>query len=157
MIGEARSQPSIRAQKAARGIKEAAVHGPDSRLGVHWTSDVLRNPALSAPSWATRIIEDVAAGTGRTGNHVCRPDVCHKGRIGRLGFCRMFYWHWPRRNDEKKGLLAIRSHGLELSPRWDGVGDPPVLTSPPFIGAPALEITHPFHFNMCPSMLLGPS
>ena len=52
MIGEARSQQSFRAQMAARGIKEVAVHGPDSRPGVHWTSDVLHNPALSAHYWA---------------------------------------------------------------------------------------------------------
>ena len=109
MIGEARSQQSFRAQKAARGIKEAAVHGPDNRLGVPWTSDVLRNPALSATSWATHVIEDVAAGTGITGNHICRPAVCHKGRIGRWGSATCstgMCWN---------GVATVhRSHGLEL-------------------------------------------
>ena len=147
MIGEARSQQSFKAHMAARGIKDAAAPGPGSRAGVHWTSDVLHDPTLCARAWASHIIEDVATATGRTGNHVCRADVCHKGHIGRTGFCRMFYWHWTRRVDEKKGLLAVRSHGLELSPRWDGVGDPPLATIPPRIGSIALGITHPLCFN----------
>ena len=48
------------------------------------------------------------------------------------------------------------THGHELQKRWDGIGNPPLRFSPPFVGAPALEVTHPFHFKMTPSMLLGP-
>ena len=48
------------------------------------------------------------------------------------------------------------THGHELHERWNGTGKPPVRHSPPFVGAPALEVTHPFHFKMAPSMLLGP-
>ena len=33
---------------------------------------------------------------------------------------------------------------------------PPMHTVPPFQGAPALEINHPFHFKMAPGILLGP-
>ena len=32
----------------------------------------------------------------------------------------------------------------------------PMSAVPPFHGSPALETTHPFHFKMCPAMLLGP-
>ena len=49
------------------------------------------------------------------------------------------------------------THGHELQERWDGIGTPPLRHSPPFVGAPALEVTHPFHFKMTPSMLLGPT
>ena len=73
-----------------------------------------------------------------------------------MGFCRMFYWHWARRLNEKKRLVAIRSHGLELAPRWNGRGDPPLCTGPPFIGAPALETTHPFHFKMSGAIFMEP-
>ena len=48
------------------------------------------------------------------------------------------------------------SHGHVLQKRWDGVGTIPTLRGPPFVGMPALEITHPFHFKMSPAMLLGP-
>ena len=64
--------------------------------------------------------------------------------------------YWARRVDQKKVSVAARAHGLELTPRWNGTGNPPLCASPPFVGAPALETTHPFHFKMCPSMLLGP-
>ena len=68
----------------------------------------------------------------------------------------MFFWHWTRLCDEKKGPQLKRAHGLQLQERWDGTGDPPLHLSPPFIGLPAVEIAHPFHFKMTPSMLLGP-
>ena len=48
------------------------------------------------------------------------------------------------------------AHGLALQPRWDGVGEPPIISSPPFLGLPALEVNHPFDFEMSPSMMLGP-
>ena len=47
-------------------------------------------------------------------------------------------------------------HGMQLAARWNGSGSPPLSASPPFVGAPVLETTLPFHFKMTPSMLLGP-
>ena len=67
----------------------------------------------------------------------------------------MYFWHWARSLDAKGGPIAKMTHGVQLCPRWNGIGSPPVCTSPPFIGTPALEVTHPFHFKMTPSMLLG--
>ena len=69
----------------------------------------------------------------------------------------MYFWHWARCTSAKSGEVAKMTHGQELHERWDGVGQPPVRHSPPFVGAPALEITHPFHFKLSPSMLLGPT
>ena len=69
----------------------------------------------------------------------------------------MRYWHWARFTDVKGNAAARRSHGIELRPRWNGTGTPPLHTSPPFIGTPALETTHPFHFQMNPGVLLGPT
>ena len=48
------------------------------------------------------------------------------------------------------------THGVQLCPRWNGIGSPPIITAPLFTGTPSLEVTHPFHFKMTPSMLLGP-
>ena len=92
----------------------------------------------------------------RAGNHVCRSDVCHKGRIGRQGFCRMSYWHWVRFITKAGELGARRAHGLQLQPRWDGVGYPPVENAPPHAGQVMFEINHPFYFKLSPPMMLGP-
>ena len=53
--------------------------------------------------------------------------------------------------------MAKRTHGLELQERWDGVGQPTLSKTPPNIGAPALEVVHPFHFKMTPGVMLGPT
>ena len=119
-------------------------------------SSLCREPHVSSSSWSAAAINTVFAGTTRTGNHVCRPDVCHKGKIGRKGFCRMYYWHWCRGKDKQGKDIARMAHGHSLQGRWNGSGSPPVCTSPPFLGLPALELNHPFHFKMSPAMMLGP-
>ena len=139
MIGEARVRESLEAQKAARGITEATGSPNFAPQSLHFTSSVHSNEALSAGAWATFATEEIATSTARTGNHVCRPDVCHKGRIGKMGFCRMFFWHWRRAVDKKQNAIAVRTHGLDLVSRWNGTGNPPLCGSPPFLGAPALE------------------
>ena len=50
----------------------------------------------SGSDFAAVAIQDVHSATLSFGNHVCKPRVCHKGRIGRMGFCRMMFWHWAR-------------------------------------------------------------
>ena len=75
---------------------------------------------------------------------------------GKLGFCRMQFWHWVRYTDEKGNPAARRTHGLALQPRWDGQGFPPVHVAPPQSGVAALEVNHPFHFKLTPSMFLAP-
>jgi len=69
----------------------------------------------------------------------------------------MYFWHWARCLSAKGEKQTKMTHGHELCQRWNGTGDPPLRHSPPFVGAPALEVTHPFHFKMTPSMLLGPT
>ena len=49
---------------------------------------------------------------------------------------------------------AVRAHGLQLQPRWNGLGTPPVCVVPPFRGAPAFETAHPFHRKMAPGISL---
>jgi len=157
MIGEERVRDAQRAQLRARGLREmpqaaaVATNHPS-----YVTSTVHADATVSADTWAAHVVKDIAQFTRKVGNHVCRPDVCHKGRLGKRGFCRMFFWHWARHLDTTKGLVAKMCHGLRLHSRWDGRGAPPLHDSPPFAGLPAVETTHPFHFKLCPSMLLGP-
>ena len=68
----------------------------------------------------------------------------------------MLFWHWAKYRKKEGGVGAVRRHGVPLQPRWSGQGAPPVHAAPPFQGLPALEVNHPFHFKMTPSMLLGP-
>eukprot|EP00973_Karenia_brevis_P009782 1321619-Karenia_brevis.AAC.1 len=62
----------------------------------------------------------------------------------------MMFWHWARSVDKKGNTVAKRSHGVQLQPRWNGTGDLPLHRSPPLLGSPAIETTHPFHFKMTP-------
>ena len=100
---------------------------------------------------------DANTGGAKCLNHVCLPKTCHKGRLGKLGFCRMFFWRWVRSISTKTGAEVMkRAHGRPLQARWDGAGWPPVFAQPPHDGTPALERTHPFHGKMTPGILLGP-
>ena len=96
MIGEARAREAIQAQLQARGMNVAPRVKPSRPLFVHYTPAILASSRASSSAWARFASIDVLAGTLKAGNHVCRPDVCHKGRIGRLGFCRMLLWHLAR-------------------------------------------------------------
>ena len=40
--------------------------------------------------------------------HECRPSTCHKGFLGKLGFCRLGFWHWWKvPGEEKHGCDAM--------------------------------------------------
>ena len=157
MIGEVRSQASAKAQLEARGLhvlpSEPQAYTPMSYI----SSTIHKDVSVDEHAWSSRCVKLVASSTRKSGNHVCRPDVCHKGPLGKKGFCRMLFWHWARHVDDKKKLVAKRSHGRSLHPRWNGTGCPPIHEAPPLLGSPALETTHPFHFKMTPSVLLGPT
>ena len=137
MLGEARVGASFQAQKEAQGISQAPDFQTATPQSLYFPSKLYSNGTDSLSIWAAQVTAEVASLAARTHNHVCRPDVCHKGRIGKMGFCRMYYWHWARFMDEKGALRATRNHGLELVPRWSGHGVPPLCGSPPSLGLPA--------------------
>ena len=94
------------------------------------------NPGVSSQDWSARAVHSVCASTRTAGNHVCRPDVCLKGAIGKKGFCRMGFWHWSRYVNLKGVAEAKRSHGVALQARWQGAGEPPRQTAGRDLGAP---------------------
>ena len=154
MIGEARVLTSESAQLSARGLTKET-HRPSLAAPFqYFTSGVYKDASASAGVWSKKSVEEVFSGTRKAGNHVCRPDVCYKGAVGKKGFCRMFYLHWCRASSPK-GDVPKRLHGLALQKRWDGTGLPPLLSAPPFAGLPSLEINQPFHFKLTPAVLLG--
>ena len=156
MIGEDRVAASFKAQLQGRGLRAPVQHPRASANLAYFPSSHCANPDVNASSWSAAAVVEVHDRTRKTGNHVCKPYVCHKGHIGKKGFCRMYFWHWSKHVDDKNQEVARRMHGLQLHKRWNGSGAPPIGLTPPFIGSPALETTHPFHFKMTPSMLLGP-
>ena len=158
MLGSARVQEQIDAQLQARGVEASPEEtAEDFKSYVHWPAAAHRSATLSAEAWEAQAVRDVYRGTRKCGNHVCLPAVCHKNtRIGKLGFCRLLFWHWRAQVNEQQKLVMKRVHGRELVQAWDGSGLPPVSALPPHVGAPAQERTHAFHFKMNPTIMLGP-
>ena len=114
MVGEIRAQETATAQLRARGLEVLPSDLKPLGRVTYFPSQVLKDPLVSSNSWSASMVDTVFAGTIRTGNHVCRPDVCHKGRIGRKGFCRMYYWHWCRGKDKNGKDIARMAHGHSL-------------------------------------------
>lgn len=156
LIGNHRTKETMKAQKEARQINHEPVTCAEDKIVRHFVPTTYADPEASVEKFAAQAAAEVNAGTLKTGNHVCRPDVCYKGRLGKQGFCRMGFWHWVKYTNDKGQLASRRCHGKPLQSRWNGVGEPPVCKAPPSRGLPELEMNHPFHFKMTPSMLLGP-
>ena len=157
MVGPKRTRETEAAQLAARGMSRNPPADATARQVSYVPSSIHGDASLSSAAYAAAAITDVATMTRKAGgNHVCRPDVCHKGHIGRKGFCRMYFWHWARSVNKVGQASAVRQHGLLLHKHWDGQGVPPISASAPSTGLPELETNHPFHFKMNPAVLLGP-
>jgi hypothetical protein len=156
MVGTVRTNDCIETQYRSRGSDAKSVQAKKKPVVKYYMPKLYGDRTISAAGWAAAAVVDVLASTLKSGNHVCRNDVCHKGRIGRLGFCRMMYWHWVQYKG-KKGLQACRrAHGLVLQKRWNGLGQPPVHDALPLRGLPVLETNHPFHNKLTPGVYLGP-
>ena len=140
MIGSARVQDSIGAQMRARGQDTLPATTEPLQAMRFFSPTLYANKEVSASEWCTQATREVFHGTRKTGNHVCRAEVCHKGRVGKMGFCRMFFWHWRRFLGQQGKAKAKRVHGLPLQDAWGGHGSPPVHDAPPFVGMPRLEV-----------------
>ena len=118
MIGEDRVRAAHKAQLLARDVSATPITKETIRQMFDCTSQMHANTVLSASPWSARSVVEMALAIRKAGNHVCRPDVYHKGRMGRKGFCRMLFWRWARSLDTKtKKPVARTIHGLELHPR----------------------------------------
>ncbi|CAK0873829.1 unnamed protein product [Prorocentrum cordatum] len=156
MIGSARVEESNLAQTVARGLDVPPALSRSVPEYPFFVGSYHGDENVSGSDWGSRAVVEIFSRSRKTGNHVCKPSVCHKGRLGKRGFCRMFYWHLVKVEDPKTGrLVAKRQHGLQLHPRWDGVGPPPILGYP-HVGLPALETTHQWHFKLSYPIILGP-
>jgi hypothetical protein len=110
----------------------------------------------TAEEWESAAVRESVAGARSCGNHVCRPAVCHKGKLAQLGLCRLGFWSYRRSTNTKGEAVMKRVHGKELQRRWNRKGMPPVHHKPPHRGSARLERTQCFHFKMTPGTMLGP-
>ena len=157
MIGKSRVTESVKAYLVARGLTDVPQPKAPPAKPVYYVPGIYADASVSSSAWAAYSTRELCSATRKSGNHVCRSDVCHKGKVGQSGFCRLGYWHWVRSVSRTGELGAVRAHGLPLQPRWDGGSDtPPVSMNPPFRGHAALEVSHPFHIKMNPAIYLGP-
>ena len=157
-IGHDVERQYLQCQRDARGMNEEPVSDIASQKTLHssWTPHAYGDVSLSAEEWGCHAVRDCNRGAILNANHVCRPNTCYKGKWAKRRFCRMFYWRWARVLNKKKQEVTRRMHGCLLSPRWNGVGLPPVIEAPPNRGAPALERNHGFHGKVVPGVMLGP-
>ena len=162
MIGPKRALDSNRAQLEARGMTEPCRDEDLKRVSFpSWQPDFFGDSELSASEYAERSCEDNLAATLKVGNHSCIPEVCHKGRVGRQGFCRMNYWFWAWiRGGIKKKDMWKRFHGKRLVPRWcpkrDSHEQPPIDCVPPNVGKALTEQTQQFVTKSNPAFYGGP-
>jgi hypothetical protein len=167
VIGPRRSAQVHAAQLVARGMAaKCPAQEQIKRPFTAWTPASLRDKDLSSGAWASLVVADVNAGNRACGNHVCRPDVCHKTSKGRDGYCRMMMWHYAKASVDGRDRV-VKAHGRQLEPRWckpatkddpfpsAGVaGDfPPFHAMPPQAGMPSLETNHCFHVKSSPVVL----
>ena len=157
MVGHERRDESLRAQLFARGLKEYPKATGPPRQPVYHMPKMYGDAAVGAEIWGAESTREVAASTRKTGNHICRTDVCHKGKIGRMGFCRFVFWHLgpghvpEGRADGCKGARHAPAATVEVIRRRAAC-----LQGSPHRGMATLEQAHPFHIKMSPGITLGP-
>ena len=99
--------------------------------------------SLCVDDWSCRLLYDLRHSAVQCCLHDCKPRSCHKGFLGRLGFCRLGYWHWRELPD----CRWQRCHGLPLRSAA-GVG-----ALPPHDGFLLTERHHPYHTRFHPAIL----
>ena len=65
----------------ARGLDAPNPVAEPAKPMTYYTSDVHADGRSSSAEWSQAAVATVASATKKSGNHVCRPDVCHKGRM----------------------------------------------------------------------------
>ena len=111
----------------------------ERRSFLPWPRNYMANPAyLDVESLVPMLLYDLRHSVVQCCLHDCRPRTCHKGFLGKCGFCRLGYWHWQPLQDSDPETWQ-RCHGLPLSSQ-SYVG-----RTPPHVGLLLTERHHPYH------------
>ena len=77
MIGEERANQAMRAQLEGRGLEKMSTSKARPAQPSYVTSTSHKNASVDAKQWAAEVVRSVSASIRKTGNRVCRPDVCY--------------------------------------------------------------------------------
>ena len=89
--------------------------------------------------WTSMLLYDLRHAALHCCLHECKPRTCHKGWLGRHGFCRLGFWHWKDVSQWTTEDTWQRCHGLPLCPEAC-IGE-----VPPLEGVLLPERHHPYH------------
>eukprot|EP00973_Karenia_brevis_P016734 2292718-Karenia_brevis.AAC.1 len=78
----------MKAQLRSRGRDHEVQACVPSEPIYFFPSSCHSDPKMGPGEWSAAATKEVALRTQKTGNHVCKPAVGHKGRLGKMGFCR---------------------------------------------------------------------
>ena len=109
---------------------------------------------LSAADWASAAVRDMSTASLSFLSHECRPDVCHKGKVGKMGYCRLMFWQW-KYVIKNRGTEWKRVHGKQLVPKPDPSMNVPINDIPPNVGKALVQQHHPFFIKCNPCILHG--
>ena len=164
LVGKDRARTSMLAQLHARGLSatdlpDAADDSQKRRRYKHipWQPSFYgQGENLSAADWASAAVRDMSTASLTFLSHECRPETCHKGKVGIVGFCRLLFWRW-RYVTKDKGAEWKRVHGKQLVPKPDLFTGVPINAMPPNEGKALAQQHHPFFIkcNPCTYMVEG--
>lgn len=101
---------------------------------------------LNEPNLNEMLLYDVRHATVHCCLHDCRARTCHKGALGKQGFCRLGFWYWKPCLWETEPVWQ-RCHGLPFVPR------PCVGSVPPHLDVLLTERHHAYVTRFNASML----
>ena len=133
----------VRARQYLFTIGDTAANRP---AFLPWCRQYLnRTGDVPYQDWATMLLYDFRHSAVNCGLHECRPATCHKGKLGKAGFCRLGYWHWePVENED---FTWVRLHGHDITE------EPTIGIIPPHAGQLITERHHPFFARLNPAIL----
>ena len=117
---------------------------------VPWSAEYMRHLAdpPESSTWPLLLLFDLRNSVVQSGLlHTCKPKSCAKGKMGKLGYCRLGFHHWLDISTPGHPYTWERCHGRELVPL------PHLGTQPPNIGAFLTQRHHQYFGRIHPGIL----
>ena len=138
---------SVRAEASGSVTECMQAPSDEAPAFVAWASDYTSFSAANpSESWDIKLLYDVRTSAVHCGLlHECRPATCHKGFLGKIGFCRLGFWHWWRVPGEERTWMRCHGKDIERKPR--------IGTMPPELDELLTERHHPYFGRVNPGVL----
>ena len=116
LLGPIRTKEIMQAQLSARGMQErCSKEDLRKRRFTPWIPAELRKEDLVSGAWASLVVAEVNAANLACGNHVCKPEVCHKTRRGQDGTCRLGYWEYAKSTYLVSFVCCVSQNNFSLT------------------------------------------